>query len=470
MEKKTVLVLDDETRLAQEIGEYLENAGFGVRTADRPSAAFNILQKERIDIALVDIKLPEYDGLGFLGRLREKYPEIESIMMSGHGDMDSVIEALRLGAFDYLRKPFSTFDLQTAISRTSRFLEAKDSTRRYAQLCADLNRELAEDNDMVGASPAMREVAAQLERAAAHPDTAVLIHGESGTGKELAARRIHNLSARASGRFIAVNCAAIPRDMFESEFFGHAKGAFTDARDNRAGLFRSADGGTLFLDEVGEVPLDSQAKLLRVLEDGSLRPVGADAEVKVNVRVLCATNRDLSAQVRSGAFRRDLYYRLAVIEIPLPPLRERPEDIVELVDLFTTRFCLRSGAAPRLLSRGLIDRLKSYAFPGNVRELKNLVERISILGRDPTEQDLCSWLDPEGDYCGRRDTEAAGTPPEQELNLDRLEEAAIRRALDHAGGVRAAAARLLGISRQSLDRRLARFSVDARNRTPEIGQ
>ncbi|MBN2874426.1 MAG: sigma-54-dependent Fis family transcriptional regulator [Spirochaetales bacterium] len=471
MGKTAVLVLDDEARLTEEIGEYLGNAGFEVRIADRPSAAFTVLRNDHIDIALIDIKLPEYDGLVFLKHLKAQYPDVESVVMSGHGDMDSVIEALRLGAFDYLRKPFSTFELQTAINRTTRFLDAKDTTRRYAQLCAELNHELAEDSDMVGSSPSMLEVGEQMARAAAHPDTPVLIHGESGTGKELVARRIHNLSARASGRFIAVNCAAIPRDMFESEFFGHAKGAFTDAHTARAGLFRSADGGTLFLDEVGEVPLSSQTKLLRILEDGAVRPVGSDEEQTVDVRILCATNRDLGALVKDGLFRRDLYYRLAVIEIPLPPLRDRIEDIEKLANLFHTRFCLRAGTTPRPMDPGLLARLKLYSFPGNVRELKNLVERITILGRAPTEKELSAWLDP--DSVGSDFEDASGAvvdKPRSGLNLQRLERDAVSLALERSGGVRAVAARLLGITRQALDRRMERYGIEARNRAPGSGQ
>ena len=456
MKQLSVLVLDDEERITQEVREFLENMGYRVDTAERPSAAFAALQSTPVDIALIDIKLPEYGGLTFLRRLREQKPEIESIVMSGHGDMDSVIEAFRLGAFDYLRKPFSSFELKAAIERIRRFLDARNSTRRYARLCEELNRELIGNEELTGNSPAIDSVRDAIATAAAHPDTPVLIQGESGTGKELVARRIHALSARSSGRFVAVNCAAVPRDMFESEFFGHARGAFTDAHASRNGLFKTASGGTLFLDEVGEIPLDLQAKLLRVIEDGKVRSVGSDTETQVSTRVLCATNKNLLDEVKMGRFRRDLYYRLAVVETYIPPLRERPEDIGLLADLFYSRFSRTSGTTARSLPASLIARLTSYAFPGNVRELKNLVERISILGRDPTEKELCAWFDSSGDM-------DQPTPGDQgaanSLNLEKLEQEAIRRALERTGGNCSAAAGLLGISRQALERRLFRYGL-----------
>ena len=313
--KASILVLDDERRLVDEISEFLIAKEYGVVRADRPSEAFRVIEGQQISLALVDIKLPEYDGLEFVRRLKESRPEIETIMMSGHGDMESVISAFRLGAFDYLKKPFSTIELQAALSRTTRYLEAVDQSRKYAGLCAELNRQLADDGGFVGASSAMDKVREHISVAAANPDAPVLIQGESGTGKELVARRIHSLSGRASRRFVPVNCAAVPKDIFESEFFGHEKGAFTDARQARDGLFRSAHGGTLFLDEIGETPIELQPKLLRAIEEKSIRPVGSDSERSIDARIICASNRDLVARTESGEFRKDLYYRLAVIEI-----------------------------------------------------------------------------------------------------------------------------------------------------------
>jgi transcriptional regulator with GAF, ATPase, and Fis domain len=247
--------------------------------------------------------------------------------------------------------------------------------------------------------------------------------------------------------------------MFETEFFGHARGAFTGARTERSGLFRTADGGTLFLDEVGEIPLDLQAKLLRVLENGVVRPVGADVELSVDTRVLCATNRNLLHEVRAGRFRKDLFYRLAVIEIPVPPLRDRREDIEALADLFYSRFLINSGTASRPLSRDLVRRLSSYSFPGNVRELKNLVERISILGRDPTDKELHLWMEPDGVDGLSINVYAESQKDGGTLNLESRERWAVQKALAESEGVQTAAARLLGISRQALERRIKRYDL-----------
>jgi len=461
MERRpTVLVLDDERRLIDEISEFLLARGYTVLEADRPSAAFKAIDGREVDLALVDIKLPEYDGLEFLRRLREERPLVETIVMSGHGDMESVISAFRLGAFDYLKKPFTPIELQAALSRTTRFLKALGESRRYADLCADLNRELASDGDFIGVSPRIGSVREQIARAAANPDTPVLIRGESGTGKELVARRIHSLSARASGRFIPVNCAAVPREIFESEFFGHVRGAFTDAHERREGLFRSASGGTLFLDEIGEMPLELQAKLLRVLEDGMIRAVGSDRDEPSDTRIVCATNRGLPDLVESGRFRRDLYYRLAVIEVEIAPLRERREDIPVLARYFLEQWKLPPALIAEILDADFVAALEGYDYPGNIRELRNFMERASILRRKPNDDEVSAW------FVSRRDTAAArvaGSPeavpigPSDTYDLDAVIRGTIRRAMSQERGVRSRAAKLLGISRQALDRRLEKM-------------
>lgn len=465
----SVLVLDDEVRLADEIGEYLESKGFAPYIADRPSKAFQIIHSTPIHIAMVDIKLPEYDGLTFLRKLRAEQSAIESIIMSGHGDMESVIEALRLGAFDYLRKPFSSMELQASISRISRFLEVQQNYQRTAKRCTELQEQLLARNELIGHSPPMNLIREEIQRAAQFADVSVLVHGESGTGKELVARQIHLLSERSDAAFVPVNCAAIPRDMFESEFFGHEKGAFTDAQMKRNGLFRTADGGTLFLDEVGEIPLELQAKLLRAIEEKRVRPVGMDREVPADVRIIGATNRDLLQEVRQGRFRKDLYYRLVVMEIHVPPLRERAQDIPELANFFYEQGCLRAGRQCKPLQPSLFEILSCYYFPGNIRELKNLMERIVILGRDPNETELKAWLDPEHCGCsGNRllESEIAsvdgkeGNYGDESLNLDQLEKSAILLALQKSHGVQSTAARLLGITRQALNRRLIKYHID----------
>lgn len=462
MKPLTILLLDDETRLVSELAEYLQNAGFETLEADRPSTAFRLIDGTAVDVAIVDIKLPEYDGLEFLRRLKASRPEIETIVMSGHGDMDSVIEAFRLGAFDYLKKPFASIDLQASIARTQKYIGAQRSSQQYAELCATLNRELAAKGEFVGASKAMRELRETIALAASHSGSPVLISGESGTGKELVARRIHAESPRAASRFLAVNCAAIPRDMFESEFFGHEKGAFTDARMARDGLFRAASGGSLFLDEVGELPLEAQSKLLRVIEEGKVRPVGSDAERDVDVRIICATNRKLAAAIEAGTFRRDLYYRLAVIEIAIPPLRERIEDIGMLAEHFLAGFGRRSGDEPLVLSPEFRRKLESYPFPGNVRELRNMMERAFIRGVNPVDMDIGTDQKPLPGLASTGSDQVqtdAALPPDTGLNLETLERQAILRALQASGGVLSRAADLLGITRQALDRRLEKYSL-----------
>jgi DNA-binding NtrC family response regulator len=463
MSESSVLILDDETRLAQELSEFLVSIRCKAWIADRPSAAFRLLDSEKIEIALVDIKLPEYDGLEFIRRLKGQKPDIEVIVMSGHGDMDSVINAFRLGAFDYLRKPFTTLDLQASIVRTQKYLVVKESSRRYARICADLNLELSASPDFVGESAGMKGVSQAMSMAASNPDAPLVILGESGTGKELVARRIHGMSARASGRFVAVNCSAVPREIFESEFFGHEKGAFTDAHAPRTGLFRTADGGTLFLDEVGEIPLESQPKLLRVIEEKRVRPVGSDRETEVDVRIICATNRDLSEAAKRGTFRLDLYYRLAVMEIHLPPLRERSEDIPLLARHFLEISGMHAVRVSEILRDGFLEILKSYSYPGNVRELKNFMERSAILGRAPTREESRSWFGRthgvEHLLSGRDDS--ASDAGRRSLNLAEQERRLIEIALKESGGVRARAAGLLGLSRQALDRRLERHGISS---------
>jgi DNA-binding NtrC family response regulator len=449
-----ILVLDDEVRILEEIREFLESRGREAVVAERPSAAFRAIEGRDIGIALVDMKLPEYDGLEFIRRLKAARPEVEPIAMSGHGDMESVIAAFRLGAFDYLRKPFTTVELELALGRTARFMDAAGESKRYAGMMAELNRELAGGEGLLGDSQAMGKVREMIALAAANPDSPVLIRGESGTGKELAARQIHALGARASGRFVAVNCAAVPREVFESEFFGHARGAFTDAKGPREGLFRSAHKGTLFLDEVGELPLELQAKLLRAIEEKAVRPVGADEERESDARVICATNRDLAALSSSGAFRRDLYYRLAVLEIDLPPLRERKEDIPALARCFLERRGLAEPVIERICDGDFMAALGGYDFPGNARELKNFMERAAILGRRPSAEELAAWFG--------RIREPARRPDggDKDFSLARLERDAVLRAMDEAKGVQAVAARLLGISRQSLERKLAKIKAN----------
>ena len=375
-----ILILEDDERLKTELSEFLQSLSFIVYTASRPSDAIFIALEHKPDIALIDIKLPEYDGLTFLKKIRERNIETEAIIMSGHGDMDTVIEALRAGAFDYLRKPFSTAELHASLMKTERYISLLGQNKSLEQLCKNLQNNSRNRFRIVGTSPRIADLQKKITQAASANISPVLITGESGTGKELIARNIHLMSPRSSGPFIAVNCAAIPRDMFESELFGHEKGAFTDAKAAREGLFRRADKGTLFLDEIGEIPPELQGKLLRAIETQSIRPVGSDSEVEVSVRIISATNVDLVKSVNAGSFRSDLFYRIAVLIIEAPPLREHPDDIPVLAKFFNKQFAEEMGHKYAPLPESVLTLLASYQFPGNVRELKNIIERYCILG------------------------------------------------------------------------------------------
>ncbi len=450
-----ILILEDDKRLAEELCEYLETEGFEAAWAEKPSAAFILLSRNRFDIALIDLKLPEYDGIEFLKRLKAKYPLVEAIIMSGHGDMESVIEALRHGAFDYLKKPFSPVEIKMGIARTGKYLSAMRDNDELKRMCESLRRDVVSEGDirLIGNSEAVRNVSALIEVAGKNPDTPVLVTGESGTGKELVARLIHLSSGRKGGRFQAVNCAAVPNELFESEFFGYERGAFTDAKSSRNGFFRAADGGTLFLDEVGELSLQQQTKLLRVIEDSQVRPVGSDDSVPVDVRIVCATNRDLKELMDEGRFRLDLYYRLSVLVIGVPPLRERPEDIPLLIDFFLDSLCGRMGRKRLTVDPASVSALCSYSFPGNVRELRNMVERAVIAGSEPVRIPLPASFE-------HRDSPAAGSPV---LVLAELERGAILKALELEGGIRTRAAHLLGITRQALERKIEKHGITLRS-------
>ena len=461
MNQLSILILDDEMRLIDEIGEFLENQNFTVIRACKPSEAFLKLEQHHVDIALVDIKLPEYSGLEFIKKLRIKKPRIETIVMSGHGDMDTVIEAFRIGSFDYLKKPFTTTELHAALSRTTRYIAALEESREYASLCTELNKELAESGEFIGKTTGMRMLREQIALAAANPDAPVLIYGESGTGKELVARRIHALSARAAGRFVAVNCAAIPGEMFESEFFGHERGAFTDAKYAREGLFRTANRGTLFLDEVGELPLELQSKLLRVIEDRKVRPVGSDREYTCDVRIICATNRELASLVAQSSFRTDLYYRLAVMELRLPPLRARKDDIPELAIHFLKRTGLSQKEIALIATPELLEKLQAYSFPGNIRELRNFMERAAILRRPPNKEELAIWFNQN--HKPHEYNQGAIELTDGIISLPELEKQAICKALTMTHGNLSKSAELLGITRQALSRRLEKYAIHLKN-------
>jgi two-component system nitrogen regulation response regulator NtrX len=375
---KRVLVVDDDPGIRDALRMILEYEGYQVLTAGDGKTALASLDAESVDAVLLDIKMPGMDGLEILDRIAEREAAPPVLMISGHGDIATAVEATRRGAVDFLEKPPERerilVSLQNALSRNSLVAENER-----------LRQKLDEESVLVGKSAPMQKLRAEVARAA--PTTAtVLIMGESGTGKELVAREIHTGSRVAGSPFIQVNCAAIPEELIESELFGHEKGSFTGAVRRQTGKFVEADGGTIFLDEVGDMSARAQAKVLRVLEAGEVEPVGAARVRQVNVRVIAATNRDLTESIREGRFREDLYFRLNVLPVRTPPLRERTEDIPELVEHFTRLFSQRDNRKPRRYAPGALAVLKARSWPGNVRELKNLVERVLIMAdSDPIE-------------------------------------------------------------------------------------
>ncbi|HMM12766.1 MAG TPA: sigma-54 dependent transcriptional regulator [Bacteroidales bacterium] len=459
MENLRILIVDDEARMRDEISEYLLKRSWEVFTAADPAEASRLLQQQDVHIAIVDIKLPGFSGLELLKIIRETYPQVEVIMISGHGDMQSVIEAMRLGAVDYFQKPFRLIDLNQALQRTRRFIEVSQQLRQTRHTLNQISTQFSRHNGsaMIGSSEAITKVAEMMERVASSDHTTVLITGESGTGKELVAMGIHLLSSRKNNLFHSVNCSAVSESLFESEFFGHKKGAFTGANEDRQGWFEVASGGTLFLDEIGDLPLNQQAKLLRALEERKIRRVGGQHEITVDVRVIAASNQPLEVMVKEKKFRADLYHRMSTFVIHLPPLRERTEDIMPIAEHFVRHYGRAMNKPIEGLSNPAKQLLLQYQFPGNIRELRNMIERAVILcdGR---------YLEPKHlafhnlqAIATSHDPAQANEPPD--LDLERLERNTILKALQLAGNNKTAAARLLNITWQSLDRRMLKHGL-----------
>jgi two-component system response regulator HydG len=374
-----VLIVDDEPTLLRALESLLRKKGYEVVGLDSPIAATQRLASEDFDVALLDIKMPLLSGLELLNAVKHRRPEVEVIMMTGHATVETALQAVRGGAYDYLTKPFD--DVEVVARSVAKAAERKALWDRNRQLETRLRERdgLAPDG-LVGASAPIHEVQRMID-AVAYSSTTVLVTGESGTGKELVARALHARSPRRAHPFVALNCGALTETLLESELFGHVKGAFTGAQRDQKGLFDAADGGTIFLDEIGDIPLSTQVRLLRVLQEGDIKRVGSADPVKVDVRVIAATHRDLPRLVKSGRFREDLFYRLNVINIPLPPLRERVEDIPLLAHHFLRRYSDRLGTRVRTLAPEALELLCGYRWPGNVRELENAVERAVVLCR-----------------------------------------------------------------------------------------
>jgi two-component system, NtrC family, response regulator PilR len=443
---KRILVVDDEPSMREMLGIMLRRAGFAVEVAESRARAGTILAQGAVDMVITDVKLPDGDGIEILRHVKSANPETVVIVMTAFGNTETAVAALKLGAHDYLIKPFDVEELKIVVRNA---LEKQRLEEENLLLKAEFRVQHGMDR-MVGASPRMAKVF-ELVRSVAGTASTILVQGESGTGKELVAKAVHALSPRRDAPFVSVNCAALPENLLESELFGHMKGAFTDAHQTKKGLFETAHRGTLMLDEVGEMAPSMQVKLLRALQERRVRRVGANDEVEVDVRVIAATNRPLEDLVRDRRFREDLYYRLNVIPILVPPLRERTEDIPLLARHFLERFSREMNKQVTRISEEAMRGLVTYAWPGNVRELENVIERAVAL--ETTGAIMPERL-PETFGAPRAAGQASLPEFAEGFSLDRhlesIEAALLQRALDEAEGNRAAAARLLGITPRSL--------------------
>jgi two-component system, NtrC family, response regulator AtoC len=436
-----ILVIDDEPGLRQTVSRILGAEGHSVGTASEGEEALGKLSTEDVDLVLCDLRMPKMDGLEFIERYTTGGGHALVIAMSAYGDSDTAIAAMQKGAYDYVQKPFRAEEVVLAVRKAA---EREKLRAKVEELEGQLSTIRSAD-DIIGHSPIIRAALDMARKVARHPST-VLITGESGTGKELVARLVHKSSPRADKAFVAVNCGAIPEPLLESELFGHVKGAFTSADRDKIGLFEEANGGTLFLDEIGELPAALQVKLLRALQEGEVRRVGATTSQRIDARVVAATNRDLTVDVASGRFRGDLYYRVNVVTIRLPPLRERSQDVPELALHFLRLYNARLGLKVESISPPAMRTLMDYAWPGNVRELENVIERALVLSAGPTieREHLSDIIAPvtaaqpaSDDFSVKRQTEA-------------LERTLIRRALERTNGNRTRAAQLLDLSHRAL--------------------
>lgn len=443
--------------MRDEIEEFLVGNNYSVYKAAAPSKAFSILKNIKIDIAIVDIKLPEMDGISVIKKIKEEDHSIEIIMISGHGDMNSVIDAMRLGASDYFPKPFRLIEINNAIVRTKRFLNLSKKLKEVEASNTLLSNELHANigQRLIGKSRALKEIVDLMSKVSKSYDTSVLITGESGTGKELIARGIHYLSVRNKKYFHSVNCSAIPESLFESEFFGHTKGSFTGATEDKQGWFEVSNKGTLFLDEISDMPLNQQAKLLRVLEEKKISKVGSHTEVSVDVRVVAASNRNLESMSEESKFRFDLYHRLSSFVIHIPPLRNRTEDIPILLNYFIKIYIKKMAKSIKTIDEEIAQELIKYSFPGNVRELKNMVER-AVIVCDGEELKISHFM------FDRNKLMIKTSLQDESLNLDMAEQQLIVKALERADYNKSKAASLLNISWQSLDRRLKKYAINVK--------
>ena len=444
-----ILIVDDEDSIRISLQRLLEYNGYETRLAEDGFRALELLAEEPVDVVLLDIKMPRMDGLEVLQRIRERTDGPFVVMVTAHGDTQTAVECMKLGADDYLEKPWEQERLLTVIRNGLR-------QRQQAREIRELRRTHPSHDEMMGQSDAMRTIRDTLERVAP-TDARVLIVGENGSGKELVARAIHAMSRRAGDSFVEVNCAAIPDELIESELFGHVKGSFTGAIANRVGKFEQADRGTLFLDEIGDMSLAAQAKVLRVLQEGKLEKVGGNETRLVDVRVIAATNKDLLAESRAGQFREDLFYRLNVVPIRVPPLRERRDDIPLLANYFLQRLSEGVGQRPKTMTARAIERLVTHPWPGNVRELRNLVERALILTRGDRIDAADLPLDPVGPRNAADDS--LFTHRTFQEFKDEAEKRFLERKLSENDGNVSRTARELDMQRSNLYKKIEKYDL-----------
>jgi len=455
MENETlhVLIIDDETDFAEELQEFLQLRNFEAVVAFTPDQGMTELRKNPFDLLILDIRLPGRDGLDILKQVRRLYPDMEVIMISGHGDMDTVIKAMRNGAIDYLRKPFRHVDMQLSIERTRKYIllqkRMKEMKDRNSLISEELEKRI--ERNFIGESRQIKQVLELANTAALYKTTNVLITGDSGTGKEIIARIIHYASEQRDKNFCAVNSSAVTETLLESEFFGHVKGSFTGAIGDKKGYFEIANEGTLFLDEIADMPLTLQAKLLRAIEEKKIKRVGGNDEISVDFRVISATNHNFKKLLDDRIFRLDLFHRLTTLTIHIPSLHERPEDILPLLNYFKKYFAVKLNKPEPDINPALIEKLSHYHFPGNVRELRNMTERALIF----CQSDI---LGPN-DFPLLVSEPSLSSPAISGMSLDAMEHSQVILALEACNYNQQQAARLLGISRDALIRRMRKFKI-----------
>lgn len=444
-----ILIIDDEANMLVLFQKILEKEGYQVVCASSAEEGLQQLEREWFDVAISDLKMAGLDGIEFVKQARLINPTMPCIVLTAYGSVDSAVGAMKQGAYDYLRKPIDNEEFKLAVKKAldlHRLTSEVERLRRQIDIDLDFQA-------IIGRNPLMRTLLRQV-KLVARSHTTVLIQGESGTGKELIARAIHQHSARHHAPFVAIDCGALPESLLESELFGHARGAFTGAIQNKKGLFEEAHGGTLFLDEIGDTTLVFQSKLLRVLQEGEIRPVGSNKNIAVDVRVVTATNKDLGKEIEKRTFREDLYYRLAVVPLVLPPLRQRREDIPLLVDHFIKKYCAQNQSPLKTISLSALQLLRDAPWPGNVRELENAIERAVLLSPGAEISPAVLFLSPQ---------EEQSSQPLQQVKKaaqEVVEREKIRAVLFKTQGIRAHAAKLLGISRATLYSKLKQYNID----------